>query len=62
MEDDNGNVPVDLKFTGPVSDNHYTWDTGRIGNNVKKHLGAAVQNAAQPAIKNLGNQLKGLFH
>jgi hypothetical protein len=66
LADDNGNIPVDVKFTGPVSENHYSWDTTRIGNNVKKHLGSIVQQglqspAAQNTIQDLGNKLKGLF-
>lgn len=62
LTDDNGNIPVDVKFTGLASDNHYSYDWDRLVNNGKKHLGSAVQNAAQPVIQNLGSQLKGLFH
>ncbi len=62
LADANGNVPIDLKFTGPVSENHYSWDPGRMVNNIKKNEGAQIQNTAQPVIKNLGNQLKSLFH
>ncbi|HJT24908.1 MAG TPA: hypothetical protein VJ873_10040, partial [bacterium] len=62
LEDGNGNIPVDLKFTGPVSDSNYSWDSDRLVNNVKKHAAQILQNSAQPALQNLGNQLKGLFH
>ena len=66
LADDNGNIPADVKFSGPVSENHYSWDTTRIGNNVKKHLGSIVQQGLQsPGVQNtvqdLGNKLKGLF-
>jgi hypothetical protein len=66
LADDKGNIPVDVKFTGPVSENHYSWDTTRIGNNVKKHLGSIVQQGlqspgAQNTVQDLGNKLKGLF-
>lgn len=60
--DDNGNIPIDVKFTGKVADNHYGYDWTRAKDNALKKASKALQNAAQPAIQNLGNQLKGLFH
>jgi len=63
--DDNGNVPVDIKFAGPVKENNYSYDWARAENNAKKKAGAAVKNAAQDLLKNngkdLGAKLKGLF-
>jgi len=65
LADDNGNVPVDLKFTGVVSENHYSWDRTRIGAVVQKHVGAEIQKAAAPVVQDLGKKagdaLKGLF-
>jgi hypothetical protein len=64
--DDNGNVPIDIKFTGPVKDNNYSYDWTRLRSNAEKKAGAAVKNAAQDLLKNngqdLGDKLKGLFH
>jgi len=62
IADDGGNVPVDEKFTGKVSDNNHSYDWSRAKDNALKKGTKALQNAAQPVIQNLGNQLKGLFH
>jgi hypothetical protein len=63
--DDSGNIPADFKFTGPAADNHYQWVPDRLVNNVKKHAGQVLGQAAQQVIQNqgqnLGNALKGLF-
>ncbi len=58
LTDGNGNVPIDLKFTGPVSENHYSWDSGRMVNNIKKNAGFQLQKAAPAVI----NKIKNLFH
>jgi|ERR1035441_2417692 hypothetical protein len=63
--DDNGNIPVDLNFTGKAAENHFNWDSGRLTNNVQKRLGKEAEKAAgqviQQKAKDLGSQLKGLF-
>ena len=66
IADDNGNVPIDIKFSGPVKQNNWSYDWGRLTQNVKNKLGKELQNAAgdtiQQKAQDLGNQLKGLFH
>jgi hypothetical protein len=65
IADDNGNVPLDAKFTGPVKDNNYSYDWTRLQKNLENKAGKALRNAAQNVIQNkaqdLGSQLKGLF-
>ncbi|HET9870389.1 MAG TPA: hypothetical protein VFR02_07840, partial [bacterium] len=58
LADSQGNIPVDLKFTGVAAENHYNWDTGRIMKNVGDHVGSALKDQAQ----DLGKKLQGLFH
>ena len=63
--DDGGNIPADFKFTGVASENHYQWMPDRLVNNVKKHAGQILGQAAQQVIQqnggNIGNAVKGLF-
>jgi hypothetical protein len=61
LADGQGNIPVDVKFTGAVSDNHYSPDFGRLSKNVESHIGDALKSSAQGAVQDLGNKLKGLF-
>jgi AsmA family/AsmA-like C-terminal region len=65
LSDDRGNIPVDVKFTGPVKENRYSYDWSRLTQNVKNRLGAEVKRAAGEKIrqgaKDLGQKLKGLF-
>jgi hypothetical protein len=61
LADSQGNIPVDVKFTGAVADNHYSPDFSRLSKNVENHIGAALKSGAQGVVQNLGNQLKGLF-
>lgn len=65
MADDQGNVPIDVIFTGPVKDNHYSYDWERAKSNAGKKVKEAVKKAAQDTIQkgkqDLGNKLKSLF-
>jgi hypothetical protein len=65
IADDKGNIPLDVKFTGPVSSNNWSYDWNRIIQNVKNKAAKEIQKAAGSAVQqgaqNLGNQLKGLF-
>jgi hypothetical protein len=54
LADSQGNIPVDLKFTGPASENHWSFDGGRLGKNIGKHIGDALTHG-------LGDKLKSLF-
>ncbi|HVM33359.1 MAG TPA: hypothetical protein VMU88_09520, partial [bacterium] len=54
LSDSQGNIPVDLKFTGVASENHWSFDGGRLGKNIGKHLGDAISHG-------LGDKLKSLF-
>ncbi len=63
--DNDGNIPVDFKFTGKASENHYQWVSDRLVSNIKKRAGQALGNAAKNAVKqkaqDVGNKIKSLF-
>ena len=65
LADENGIVPIDVKFTGVVSENHYSWDRTRLESLVQKKIQKAAQQAIQQKAgevgKDLGDKLKGLF-
>ncbi len=65
LSDDKGNVPLDVKFTGKVKDNNYSYDWSRLTQNLKAKAGKELQKAAQDTIQkvapDLGSKLKGLF-
>jgi hypothetical protein len=54
LADSQGNIPVDLKFTGVASENHWSFDGERLGKNIGKHIGDALSHS-------LGDKLKSLF-
>jgi hypothetical protein len=65
IADDKGNVPLDVKFSGKVKDNNYSYDWARLTQNLKAKAAKELQKAAQDTIQkvapDLGNKLKGLF-
>jgi len=65
LADDNGIVPLDVKFTGVVSENHYSWDRTRLESLAQKKIQKAaqqdIQQKASDVGKDLGSKLKGLF-
>jgi hypothetical protein len=62
LADGNGNVPIDIKATGPVKDNNFSYDWTRLLNNVTKKLKDAAKALIQNKVQDLGGQLKSLFH
>jgi hypothetical protein len=66
-QDDQGNIPVDFRLTGPASKvpGLDCVDMTRATHNVLKHLGDELKKAAGTALQqgaqDLGNKIKGLF-
>jgi hypothetical protein len=61
VTDGNGDIPIDYKFTGVVSENHYSWDTDRLVGVVKNNAAKALGEALKGKQGDIGNALKGLF-
>jgi hypothetical protein len=63
--DDQGNIPIDYKFTGQAKSNKGSPDFSRLVKNITNRLAGEVKKKAEDAVKgaaqDLGNKLKGLF-
>lgn len=58
LADDAGNIPADFKFTGKAKENNWTFDWGRLKNNVMRNVAKEVQKSGVQGVKDLGKKLK----